>query len=261
MLKAFLTFLIMPFTFTVILIVFGIIQIHRSKLKSGKILLLCGTLLLFLFGNTFVSGLLLKPLEDRHEPLLYPAIHPSINKSNLGPVIVVLASGHFTALDFPITSQMGQSAYYRLAEGLRVHQALPGSRLILMGGLEHNDFSTGDIKIKLLNELGFDTDQIEVLPNASTTEEEALVVAEHLFRMNQTELILVTSARHMTRSMLLFEKTGLSPIPAPTRHSIMGPPKSFISYFIWSPGNLLNSHRAINEYAGMLWSKIRGKTQ
>ncbi|TVQ64948.1 MAG: hypothetical protein EA360_11140 [Balneolaceae bacterium] len=261
MLKDLLTFLIMPFSFTLIMVFIGLIQIHRKKYLSGKIFLWSGLLLLYLFGNSFIAGSLLKPLELQHPPLLDPAEHPLIAESEQAPVIVVLASGHYTTGNFPVTSQMGQSSWYRMAEGLRVHHALPGSRLIFMGGNKHEEKSTGEIKLRLLQEIGMSTEQILLLPDATNTEEEAVLVARLLFGEGDTPLILVTSARHMTRSMLLFQKTGLDPIPAPTRHSqvVMGPPKKFHTYFIWSPGALLDSHRAVNEYAGMVWSRVRGR--
>ena len=259
MLKDLLTFLIMPFSFTLLILLFGLIQIHRQKLRSGKLMIWTSLILLYLFGNSFIAGSLLKPLELKHPPLTDPASHSMIFESEQPPVIVVLASGHYTAPDFPVTSQMGQSSWYRMAEGVRIHHALPGSRLIFMGGLEHEGVSTGEIQLQLMRELGMDTSEILLLPDASSTEKEAVAVARLLFSEGETPLVLVTSARHMRRSILLFQKTGLEPIPAPTRHSMMGPLKKVSDYFTWGPEALHNSHRAINEYAGMVWSKMRGR--
>lgn len=259
MIKDLLTFLIMPFSFTLLMVFFGLIQLHRKKLKSGTFFIWSGLLLLYLFGNSFIAGSLLKPLELNHPPLNEPATHPVVVESEGNPVIVVLASGHYTTPNFPITSQMGQSSWYRMAEGLRIHHALPGSELIFMGGLNHEGKSTGEIQLQLLEEIGFKIDDIHLIPDASNTEQEAVSVARYLFGQGERPLILVTSARHMTRSMLLFRKTGLDPIPAPTRHSVMGPPKKLSSYVTWSPGALRDSHRAINEYAGMAWSRMRGR--
>ncbi len=62
---------------------------------------------------------------------------------------------------------------------------------------------------------------------------------------------LVTSAYHMKRSMIEFERVGANPIPAPIDFRIRGEYNAF-SYF---PGarHLRNSDLAIHEYFGILF--------
>jgi uncharacterized SAM-binding protein YcdF (DUF218 family) len=66
--------------------------------------------------------------------------------------------------------------------------------------------------------------------------------------------ILVTSATHMPRAMMLFESLGLNPIPAPTNFY----KTESNSFFIAPEVESFNISRiAIHEYIGILWSKIR----
>jgi len=82
-----------------------------------------------------------------------------------------------------------------------------------------------------------------------------------------TEIILVTSAMHMPRSVRLFERQGLRVIPAPTDYQVT---EADWSYFTRAdPGiqalNLLPdaealaaTSRALKEYIGMVVYALRG---
>ena len=66
--------------------------------------------------------------------------------------------------------------------------------------------------------------------------------------------ILVTSASHMPRSMVLFKSLGLNPIPAPTDFH----KAKFRGFFVLPRFDAFDqSQRAMYEYIGMLWVKIR----
>lgn len=84
------------------------------------------------------------------------------------------------------------------------------------------------------------------------TRQEAIETKKLL--LNQ-KFILVTSASHMKRSMLLFKKEGLNPIAAPTNH--LGYASSnYKAYF--SSFNLYKTKVAFHEYLGLTWAYIRG---
>ena len=69
--------------------------------------------------------------------------------------------------------------------------------------------------------------------------------------------ILVTSAGHMPRSMHVFKKAGLNPIPAPT-HYLTRKNNLAISY-LPSPLHLRYSDLAIHEYAAILWYHVKNR--
>jgi len=68
----------------------------------------------------------------------------------------------------------------------------------------------------------------------------------------------VTSAVHLPRSMLLFTREGMKPIPAPAdRWSERGPGFGFGGFFP-SVDGIANTERAVHEFLGMAWVKLRG---
>jgi uncharacterized SAM-binding protein YcdF (DUF218 family) len=71
--------------------------------------------------------------------------------------------------------------------------------------------------------------------------------------------VLVTSASHMLRSVALFRKQGMEPIPAPTDHWVKR--SDGMSPYRFFPGaeNLLKTEMAVHEYLGLAWAKIRGQ--
>jgi len=73
--------------------------------------------------------------------------------------------------------------------------------------------------------------------------------------------LLVTSAAHMPRSMALFRKQGMNPIPAPTGHQVKERQRGEISPGSFFPGigELEKAEMAVYEYLGLAWVKIRGK--
>ena len=72
---------------------------------------------------------------------------------------------------------------------------------------------------------------------------------------------LVTSANHMPRSMALFKKLGMQPIPAPTDFGMKERQgQDFIPYALF-PGvdELQKAETAVYEYLGLAWAKLRGR--
>ncbi|MEE9555831.1 MAG: ElyC/SanA/YdcF family protein, partial [Candidatus Adiutricales bacterium] len=73
-------------------------------------------------------------------------------------------------------------------------------------------------------------------------------------------VILVTSASHMPRSMALFEKQGMRPIPAPTNFlAVKRSEKRKLKDFLPTAGAAFKTERAFHEYLGLAWAKIRGQ--
>ncbi|MCD4667238.1 MAG: YdcF family protein, partial [Sulfurimonas sp.] len=114
------------------------------------------------------------------------------------------------------------------------------------------DISNAKMNAKLAMALGVDKKNIIVNPNPKDTKEEALftktIVGDEPF-------ILVTSATHMPRAMMLFKSLGLNPIPAPTNFY----KEEFKGYFKLPDINNFNkSQVAMHEYIGILWARLKG---
>jgi uncharacterized SAM-binding protein YcdF (DUF218 family) len=98
-------------------------------------------------------------------------------------------------------------------------------------------------------ELGVAEKKIIRLPLSRDTREEARYMK---WEVGAEPFRLVTSATHMPRAMLTFLGAGLAAEAAPT--DFIGRPN-----YLWrlDAGTLDTSQRAIHEYLGLLWLKLK----
>jgi len=73
------------------------------------------------------------------------------------------------------------------------------------------------------------------------------------------KFILVTTASHIPRSVALFKKLGMQPIPAPTDHSMKRRQGINPGVFFPNSGKIGNAERVFYEYLGLAWAKLRGQ--
>ncbi|MBW6475196.1 MAG: YdcF family protein, partial [Anaerolineaceae bacterium] len=95
----------------------------------------------------------------------------------------------------------------------------------------------------------------------------ALYSAEILNERGVEEIILVTSASHMLRSVALFEKQGFKVIPAPTDYSItydqwnaLWKPtlQDLLVGLVPNAGHLSDVTYVLKEYIGFVVYRVRG---
>ena len=97
-----------------------------------------------------------------------------------------------------------------------------GARLFKAGKAKHVALSGPQVEIStvpLLEDLGVSRDSMIYFSDARNTEEEAKLVYHRLSQecgSNTPKILLVTSAWHMSRAKLLFERVGFEVIPAST---------------------------------------------
>lgn len=102
-------------------------------------------------------------------------------------------------------------------------------------------------ELALLNDFGVDTNKVVRLEEPRNTEEEASLIARTL---KDGKIILVTSAWHMPRAKMLFERKGLDVITAPTDYEFHS-----MAEERWSFGDFLPNAEAQwrNAYAVKEW--------
>lgn len=203
-----------PLTIFWVVLLLGLV-LRKKRARLSSILLLVAFLWLALLSTPLLPRLLASSLEDKYTPLLDPshlATDPAIH-------IVVLGAGHTSDPRLPFNNQLSQVALGRLVEGIRLHQQLPDSKLVLSGysreGIVHTH---AEVLERTAVMLGVEENALLLLKTPSNTEEEARHYAEKYGKA--ARLILVTSALHMPRAMLHFQQAGLKPIAAPTNHRI-----------------------------------------
>ena len=221
-----------------------------KKQKAGKIVVSIGVGLIIIFGYGTIQDILLRSLENK-----YPSLIISQEVDDV-KWVVVLGGGHTSDPKLPVTDQIAKSSLSRLVEGIRIHRNLPGSILILSGGGGFDPVPNAKVMADVASVLGISENDIVLEPDSKDTKDEAVLVQKIV---ENEKFILVTSASHMPRSMALFKKLGMQPIPAPADHSIKQGQGIGPGVFFPSSGNIGNAERVFYEYLGLAWAKLRGQ--
>lgn len=241
-----------------ILLIASILKPESKWVKRGIITAL---VIIMVGGNNWVSTALVRSLEWRYLP---PEEVPS------GEVIVVLGGGTGSAL-YPRQMVELDDAADRVFYGSWLYHEGAAPRILLTGGyipfLGNNEGSPAENMAIVLEMLGVPKEALILDDESLNTYENALYSKDILDNMGISEIILVTSAQHMPRSVALFEKLELEVIPAPTDYSVtqaqwedLWAPnlKLQVLNFIPSVGNLSATTGAMKEYLGMLVYWLRG---
>ncbi|MGF1762094.1 envelope biogenesis factor ElyC [Aliivibrio kagoshimensis] len=246
-LKKTLSSLLMPLPALLIIGILGLLLLWFTQRKTMASCLLSLSILgLFVLSFQPFSTSMLKPLE-REFPTFLPTDEPI-------EYIMVLGNGHVVDDEISPVSELSRAALMRLVEAIRIYRMYPGARLILSGYDGGSSVSHARMMAKVALSLGVTKQSIVLLETARDTWEEARQAA--VFVQN-SRMVLVTSASHMPRAMYEFRSAGIEPIPAPTNylaHSAINQP--WERYF---PKALYleQSERYWYEKLGQWWQQMR----
>jgi uncharacterized SAM-binding protein YcdF (DUF218 family) len=234
-----------------------LLLVLTRKQKTGKTMVAFAGVLLFLFSSHFVSNLLLTPLEGRYPPLFVTPGVPAVAGLREAKFIVVLAGGFTGDASRPVASQLDDSSIARLVEGVRVSKVLNCCKLVLSGGPGPGDISSpAQAMAQLAQELGVSRQDMILEAQSRDTEDQARCVAPIV---GQRWFVLVTEASHMPRAVALFRKQGTYPIADPMDFRV-SPGQGSRPDEIFPDAEILRcSQRAVYEYLGLAWERIRGK--
>lgn len=239
----------MPVTLFLITLLIGVSLLWLSRWKrAGKIVVSVGTALLIAFSYGLLSDIILGSLENEYKPV--------INSDLLTDVkwVVVLSGGHVSDPGLPVTDRMTAASLARLVEGIRIHNILPESKLILSGGAVFDSIPEAITMASAALSLGVNKENLILESLSKDTKDQAIHIRKIL---DNNPFILVTSASHMPRSIALFRKQGLQPIPAPTDFWVKEHQKINPGSFFPSAMGLRKMERAVHEYLGLAWAKLR----
>jgi uncharacterized SAM-binding protein YcdF (DUF218 family) len=226
--------LLLPVGISILLTLVGIFLRRRW-------IAVCGVVTLYMFSSSIVGSLMLEPLAD---------------------AIVVLSGGVVRGIT-PPGVQWGASAN-RYFAGFDL--AVAGkAKLIVFSGASSDDpqgRSQGAILRQIAIEHGIQPERIILTGSVLTTEDEARVVS---LIPDVHSVLLVTSAFHMPRAVLLFRARGLDVSPFPTDNRILRRLKLGFPGFIPLSGGIDDSEVALREYYGLaayhmlLWFQPLGR--
>jgi uncharacterized SAM-binding protein YcdF (DUF218 family) len=241
-----------PLPLSLALLIAGLGLLFVKKRKAAIVVIGMGIVILLVFGYGVFTKPVLYSLERSYAPLIVEQITPKIRDHIR--YVVVLGSGHVSDPDLPKTAQIGASSLYRLVEGVRLIRLLPGSRLVITGGVIPDPVTNARVVSDVAQQIGIPVRDMIVEERPSDTVEEARLLRGLL---GGTPFVLVTSAAHMKRAVRVFQEFGMQPVPAPTDFIIKNRPGGAIESWLPNCGNLWISQRVIYEWFGEKWEWIK----
>jgi uncharacterized SAM-binding protein YcdF (DUF218 family) len=250
---------IYPLGAAAILLLLALAARHSQRLRAGFII--AALAVLWLSSTTGFSNLLARSLEWRY---------PSPVEVPTADVIVVLGGGTEPAA-YPRPSIEVNSAGDRVLYAAELYREGKAAHILLTGGdiswLNEGATTPAEDMAVILKSIGVPEDALWLETESKNTYENALYCKEILDENEIEQILLVTSAMHMPRSVALFEKQGLEVIPVPVDFSITEDesPSDGNNNFqrkvldiIPQAGNLNLTTSAMKEYIGMLVYKLQG---
>ena len=257
--KIFSQFLL-PLPLTLSISFFGLsLLLFTKRQRLGKVLLSIGLLVITLLGYSGISNRIIAPLEYQYKPYITNSDNDPLRQTHSSPIgfIVVLGGGHTSDPRLPVTSQIQQGTLVRLIEGIRIHRKNPGSKIILSGGMVFDPVSNAEIMASLAKDLGVSQDDMIIESESKDTKDEAEIIQSMI---GESPFVLVTSAAHMPRSVALFKKQQMNPIPAPVGHLFKRRQgKLHPGAFFPDAKNIKKIESAFHEYLGIVWARLRGQ--
>lgn len=253
-LSKFLVIPLYPVGFSVITGIFTLIILAINKRKLGYAAAFLSIGSFIFFSSPVVAHKLMRNLESQYNPSYkYPP----------ASAVVLLGGAEVAKLPPRIYYETTQSAD-RIMHAARIFKKGYAPYLITAGGqisfIKEFPGSEAEISSSLLTEL-FGINQKKILTDTKSknTHDTALNVKKILEKHKlKPEIILVTSAFHMPRSVKVFKKQGFTVYPAATDYYEDENCRfKFFQYFPTSDA-IVTSTIALHEYYGMLGYKLLG---
>ncbi|MBW5445348.1 YdcF family protein [Cohnella sp. CFH 77786] len=248
LIKFLYSFVLPPGLFIILFAVLGVWIWIRGRRRTTGIAILAVTIMLYLSSTGLVSGEVMRSLERDYPP---PA---KID----GDVIVVLGGG--ATADTPDIDGQGNllgSAANRLLAAARLHFQT-GLPILFSGGQVYADTGNeADIAKRQLIGLNVPVNRIFVENRSLNTEQNAEYVGRMLQQLHWKKPVLVTSAFHMKRSVLQFEKAGMTVQPYPVDYHVSERGVFGLNKLSPSSEALSNMGASLREYLGIAAARLK----
>ena len=256
-LSKFLPLLIYPLGLGILFLL--IAALLPRKKKNGKTLLVLTILILWVGSTSPVSTALARSLEWQYT---YPEEVPPAD------AIIILGGGTEPAVN-PREFVEVNSAGDRVIAAAKLYRDGKAPVLILSGGniswMSNGSSTPAQQMAELLAFMDVPPSAMILDNTSQNTYENAVNVKEIIKENGFKTVLLVTSAMHMPRSVMLFDQQGISVIPIPVDYSIVENENNKQSLldtiygFIPSVGNLAMTTNVMKEYIGIWTYSIKGE--
>lgn len=194
----------------------------------------------YMLSTYAISSMLINPLERYYK-------QPSVSDLKGVQAIVVLGGGtYYGVSDIDHSGQLTSCSANRLFAGLRLYKLLKVP--ILISGTKEEV----EISRHILKACGVSEKDILVENKSGNTAQNASFTKIFCQQKELKKIILVTSANHLPRAVLLFQREGMNVIPYPTDYRTHGVDVFNLHVFTPTYEGLGNSAIALKEYLAIL---------
>jgi uncharacterized SAM-binding protein YcdF (DUF218 family) len=238
--KALAPFLLPPGIFILSLIVCGVWLLFKKR-KAGIANIIIGYLI-WVFSTSPVHNALYRGLESSF----------SVPRNIEGDVIVLLGGGVYDKVaDLSGIGAPSEEMFGRIVTAVRLQKRLNVPIIVSSGKVFEHTSAGAPIVKRFLFELGVPADDIIIEDRSRDTFENATYTREICSSSGFKKPIGVTSASHLKRSVMIFEKVGLEVLPVPALfRSWQERQYGWADYL---PGTLKHAENAIHEYLGLVF--------
>lgn len=246
---------IYPLGLSCVLLILAFILIWKKRSRLALIPITLTFLLLSLSSSAWISNALVKSLEFQY-----------ITQGELptADAIVVLGGATESALPPRPWIEIREEGDRVLYAG-KLYRDKKAPRLILSGGRvdwRPSSSSEAEDMAILLETMGVPRSAMLLESRSLNTRDNAVYSQEIMKAQKIQKILLVTSAMHMPRSMLIFKKLGIDAIPAPTDYTSVPENRSTLEATILDTlpdaDQMRRTTRALKEYIGILVYRLRG---
>lgn len=242
---------------SVLMIIALVMLWKRPRLAAATIAL--ALIVLLVGSNGWVSRSLVRSLEWQNIP---PVELPDAE------AIIVL--GGCTKPAFPPRLSVDLSEEGdRILYAVQLYQQKKAPLVIVSGGRidwRGTGPSESADMAAVLSQIGVPVSAIIQEPASLNTYENAVYVRKIIDSLGIRRVLLVTSAMHMPRSLLIFKRQGIDAIPAPTDflvtakelQELQSSPQATLLNLLPDADRLQQATRALKEYVGIMVYRLRG---
>ncbi len=146
----------------------------------------------------------------------------------------------------------------RFEHSITLYKAGKARAIILTSGAKQNGKDEEGMHLRRAAIAhGVPSDAILQTIKSENTAEEAANVSALAASHGIKSILLVTSAFHMTRAMLLFERTGLQVTPFPVDYQHGFDNVTYMESYLPDPEALSKSQRVVREFYGLLFYTLK----
>ncbi len=250
---------VLPVGLTAILLFLTLFLI-KKKPKTAFWLVLISLLLVSAAGNAYFSAFLTRSLEWRYMP-------PT---GEVKADAIVLLGGGTEAPDTPRQMVEINSAGDRVLYAAQLYKAGAAPLIILSGGnmsySQERSTTPAQEMQAMLVDLGVPQEALVLQSQSQNTAEDAYFTSAILAEKQIRTVILVTSAAHMERALMMFASPEISIIPAPTDYNVTQRSRENLMRWDWKTilthvmpdgGNIARTNLILHEYLGIFFYRVK----